>query len=244
VDQLKADQSDMPAFWAFFDRIYCISLKTRPDRRALAEKQFAAVGLLPRVEFVVVAIHPTNREEGIFQSHMICLNKGLYAKARNILIFEDDVFFQETKVEILPEVCRYLESAGNWDALFLGCITDGSKRIEKMPLAKITYRCLAHAYALNRPFAKDIVRQSWQGVPFDEVLRRHNREFYALYPMCAFQGLAGSDNQTVVIDRLRRIFGGLPFIQKVNELYRNHTVVLFVPPALLLLLAILTLKLW
>lgn len=230
--------------WAFFDRIYCISLKSRPDRRALAEKQFAVVGLLPRVEFVVVDKHPVNREEGIFQSHMICLNRGLKEKARHILIFEDDVFFQEAKTETLPKVCGYLDSAGNWDALFLGCITDGSKRIEKMPLAKITYRCLAHAYALHRPFAKEIVRQGWQGVPFDEVLRRHNREFYALYPMCAFQGLAGSDNQTVIIDRLRRIFGGLPFIQKANEVYQNHKVVLFIPVAGLLFLALLACKLW
>lgn len=241
MTQSKADQPDP---WAFFDRIYCISLKTRPDRRALAEKQFAAVGLLSRVEFVIAAIHPTNREEGIFQSHMICLNKGLHEKARHILIFEDDVFFQNAKTSVLPEVCRYLESAGNWDALFLGCITDGSKRIEHRPLAKVTYRCLAHAYALNRPFAKEIVQQGWQGVPFDEVLRRHNREFYALYPMCAFQGLAGSDNQTVVIDRLRRIFGGLPFIQKANELYQNHKVVLFIPLAGLLFLTLLACKLW
>ncbi len=241
VNQPKANPPDP---WAYFDRIYCISLKSRPDRRALAEKQFAAVGLLPRVEFVIVTMHPTNREEGIFQSHMICLNKGLNEKARHILIFEDDVFFQEAKTEALPEVCRYLGAAVTWDALFLGCITDGSKRIEKMPLAKITYRCLAHAYALNQSFAEEIVRQSWNGVPFDEVLRRHNREFYAVYPMCAFQGLAGSDNQTMVIDRLRRIFGGLPFIQKANELYRNHQVVLFIPAAGLLFLALLACKLW
>ncbi len=237
----KANQPDP---WAFFDRIYCISLKSRPDRRTSAEKQFAAVGLLSRVEFIVVAIHPTNREEGIFQSHMICLNRGLNEKARHILIFEDDVFFQEAKTQAIRKVCGYLDAAVKWDALFLGCITDGSRRIESMPLAKITYRCLAHAYALNRPFAEEIVQQGWNGVPFDDVLRRHNREFYALSPMCAFQGLAGSDNQTVIIDRLRRIFGGLPFIQKANELYQNHKVVLFIPVAGLLFLALLACKLW
>ncbi len=241
MNQSNADQPDP---WAFFDRIYCISLEARPDRRMLAEKQFAAVGLLPRVEFVIVDKHAANPEEGIFQSHMICLNRGLDENARHILVFEDDVFFQDVKTKALSEVCRYLDAGVKWDALFLGCITDGSKKIEKMPLAKITYRCLAHAYALKRPFAKEIVRQSWQGIPFDELLRQQNRQFFALYPMCAFQGMAGSDNQTVVVDRLRRFFGGLPFIQKANELYQNHKVLLLLSPAVLLFLALLACKLW
>ena len=40
--------------WAYFDRVYCISLEERPDRRAEATAQFTAVGLLSRVEFVIV----------------------------------------------------------------------------------------------------------------------------------------------------------------------------------------------
>jgi GR25 family glycosyltransferase involved in LPS biosynthesis len=241
VNQPEAGRPDS---WAFFDKIYCITLETRPDRREQARKQFADTGLLHRIEFVSVAKHPVNPEEGIFQSHMICLNKGLKEKARRILIFEDDVFFQGIDVQALHEACNYLDSATKWNALFLGCITDGSKKTPIRKLTKITYRCLAHAYALNRPFAKHIVQQTWSGIPFDELLRRHNSEFYALYPMCAFQGLAGTDNQTVVIDRMRRIFGGLPFIQKANELYQNHKMVLLALMAVLLVLVFLTLRLW
>ncbi|MFT5699136.1 MAG: hypothetical protein ACI8ZB_001993 [Desulforhopalus sp.] len=233
MNQSKPRQLDS---WTFFDKIYCISLDSRPDRKEQATKQFAAVGLLPRVEFVIVAKHPVNQEEGIFQSHMICLKKGLRENAHHILIFEDDVFFQGFDGHVLYGGCSYLDSLRNWNALFLGCITDGSKKDGQKNLAQITYRCLAHAYALNRPFAKHIVQQGWSGIPFDELLRRHNTEFFALYPMCAFQGLAGSDNQTVVIDRMRRIFGGLPFIQKANEFYQNNKVVLL-PASLAFLLA-------
>lgn len=234
-----------PEPWAFFDKIYCISLKTRPDRRAQAARQFAEAGLLHRVEFVVVARHPEDREEGIFQSHLQCLSKGLRDNGQHILVFEDDVFFQELDPRALREACNHLETTSDWQALFLGCITDGSTRIDHTPLAKITYRCLAHAYALNRPFAEDIARQPWSGIPFDELLRRRQTNFYALYPMCAFQGRAGSDNQTVVIDRLRRLCGGLPFIQKMNEMYQNHkTALLPATLAAVLLLALLTFKLW
>lgn len=234
-----------PDPWAFFDKIYCITLESRPDRKAQAARQFAETGLLHRVEFVVVARHPEDREQGIFESHLHCLNKGLRDNGRHILVFEDDVFFQEMDSRALREACNSLETAPDWQALFLGCITDGSRKMGDRPLAKITYRCLAHAYALNRPFAEHIARQPWSGIPFDELLRRQQTHFYALYPMCAFQGRAGSDNQTVVIDRLRRLLGGLPFIQKMNEMYQNHKATLF--PATLAavaLLVLLTFKLW
>lgn len=245
IDHVHHPADQQPDPWAFFDKIYCISLENRPDRKAQASRQFAEAGLLHRVEFVVVARHPKDRELGIFQSHIHCLNRGLRDNGRHILVFEDDVFFQELDTRGLGECCSYLDSVSDWQGLFLGCITDGSKRLDKRPLAKISYRCLAHAYALNRPFAEHIVRQPWSGIPFDELLRRQHSDFYALYPMCAFQGRAGSDNQTIIIDRLRRLFGGLPFIQKMNEMYQNHKAVLL--PATLtaaVLFALLIFTLW
>ncbi|MBW1636306.1 MAG: hypothetical protein JRJ68_08540, partial [Deltaproteobacteria bacterium] len=197
------------------------------------------------VEFVIVAKHPENREQGIFQSHMKCLAMGVEANARHILVFEDDVFFEKFDAAALAGVCRYLDSSISWNALFLGCITDGSSKTGKKGLAKIKYRCLAHAYALNNSFARQVIGNSWCGIPFDELLRRHNKDFFAFYPMCAFQGLAGSDNQTVVIDRVRRLLGGLPFIQKINELYQNNKVfLLFVSSAVFLFAALLAYILW
>ncbi len=93
---MKHSQVIQHDIWSFFDKIYCISLDERSDRREQTRKQFADVGLSQRVEFVIVAKHPENQEKGIFQSHMNCLVRGLEAKARHILIFEDDVFFQNS----------------------------------------------------------------------------------------------------------------------------------------------------
>ncbi|OGQ86101.1 MAG: hypothetical protein A2512_06095 [Deltaproteobacteria bacterium RIFOXYD12_FULL_56_24] len=213
---------NQPEPWKFFETIYCISVADRNDRQEQVQKQFAAVGLGERVEFVLVARHPKNREQGIFESHMLCLNKGLAAGAQHILIFEDDVFFRDFTPRALAEACQHLESLENWDGLFLGGITSGSRRTGVKSLVSINYRCLSHAYALNNPFARRIVREQWRGIPYDGLLRKINGDFFAAYPMCAFQGLSESDNQTVAIDRMRRIFGGLPFIQKMNERYQNH----------------------
>ncbi|MCI5222925.1 MAG: glycosyltransferase [Candidatus Electrothrix sp. AR4] len=225
-----------PDSWAFFDRIYCISLHERQDRREAARKEFAAVGLLSRVEFILVAKHPENPELGIFESHVLCLRKGLKAKAKHMLIFEDDVFFQGVDPHALHQACTALKEYGKWNALFLGCITNGSRRTDTRHLASIRYRCLCHAYAVHHSFAEQLVQEKWSGIPYDMLLQQYNGDFYALYPMCAFQGLKGTDNQTVLIDRARRFFGGLPFIQKMNELYQNHKVPLLLSHAVILFL--------
>lgn len=186
------------------------------------KKEFAEVGLLEMVEFVIVEKHPTNPEQGIFESHMLCLQKGLESGAHTILIFEDDVFFRHFKAENLSQSCMFLDNCPHWDVFFLGCLTSGSKPTSMQTVVEIHYRSLAHAYAVNRSFAERILREAWNGVPFDDVLRKLNGVSFALYPMIAFQGLSNTDNQTVILDRLRRVFGGLHLIQRANEFYQNN----------------------
>jgi GR25 family glycosyltransferase involved in LPS biosynthesis len=221
------DKAMQPAAWHFFDKIYCISLESRRDRLMEARRQFASVGLAGRVEFVIVQKNIDDQVKGIFQSHMSCLTKGLAAGARHILVFEDDILFRDFTEQNLHEACRFLQETGRWDAFFLGCLTNGSTRTVSAAVAKVKYRCLAHAYALSRPFAERLVREEWSGIPFDELLRRNNDKFFALYPMCAYQGLAGSDNRTVALDWLRNLFGGLPFIQRGNEVFQNNKPLIF-----------------
>lgn len=220
----NSEVNDLASAWDFFDKVYCISIAARNDRRERARKQFADSRLLERVEFVIVDKHPSNPEQGIFASHQLCLNRGLAAGAQHILVFEDDVFFRNIDFPALGDACAELSRIGNWDGLFLGCLTSGSCKTGTKSLVRIKYSCLAHAYALNKSFAERIVREKWRSIPYDTLLSQLSADFFALYPMCAFQGLAATDNQTVRIDRLRRLCGGLPFIQRMNEWYRNHKV--------------------
>lgn len=208
--------------WDFFDAIYCITLDSRPDRMAAAREQFALAGLGERVKFLVVARDEEDPARGIYGSHQRCLSLGLAAGARHILIFEDDVFFRDCNQERLRQACRFLREADTWDVFFLGCLSNGSRPTGQDAVVRVRYRCLAHAYALNRPFAERIAREPWRGVPIDGLLQAVGGQFFALRPMCAFQGLATSDNKTVWIDRIRTLFGGLPLIQQGNELYHNN----------------------
>jgi hypothetical protein len=210
--------------WSFFEKVYCISLRERSDRRRQVNEELARVDLQDRVELHIVERHPLDRAQGIFESHMQCIQRGLERGAGNILIFEDDVFSRSLDPSIVDRVCRALQERPGWNALFLGCITSAIRNTGMPGVSEIDYRCLAHAYALNTPFARRITGETWKGIPIDDLLRRKCTNFFAISPMCAFQGLAGTDNQTDAINRLRTIFGGLSFIQSANKLYQGHKV--------------------
>jgi len=126
--------------WAFFDRVYCISLDERPDRRQEAERQFRRVGLAERVEFVIVQKDPVDAERGIHASHMECFRRGAAAQARTTLIFEDDIVFDRFAPRVLAECTRFMAAAA-WNMFFFGCLTAGSRRTSTPPC----WRCATAA---------------------------------------------------------------------------------------------------
>jgi GR25 family glycosyltransferase involved in LPS biosynthesis len=214
---------DAAGVWSFFDRIYCISLKERPDRRAQAAVQFARVGLADRVTFRIIDRHPTDREQGIYASHMGCIRKGLDEGARNILIFEDDVVFERFSPARLASALSFLRRQPDWQILFFGCLVRKSSATDSPAVRRVSYRCLAHAYALNRSCAEQLVHKTWSGIPFDVTLRAIEDGLYACYPSFAFQSNAASDNLRLRrLDLFRRCFGGLRRIQKLDEWYQCH----------------------
>jgi hypothetical protein len=209
--------------WEFFDRIYCISLDERTDRREEAKIQFSRVGLLERVEFSLVRKHPTDCEQGIYESHMACIRNGLQAGARNILIFEDDILFERFSGNTLQSCIEFLSAVPCWNLLFLGCLVKSSKRTANTNVLQVRYRCLAHAYAVSRKFAEVLIQTPWRGLAFDAMLSTFKQGCYAVYPSMAFQSSSPTDNnKSLRLDKFRRLWGGLRLIQKMNEVYHLH----------------------
>ncbi len=209
--------------WNYFSKIYCISLEERADRRRQAATEFEKVGLAGRVEFVIVAKHPNNCEQGIFQSHRQCIRKGLEANAQTIVVFEDDVVFDNFKPQQLHNCIQFMETHRPWSVFFWGCLVNGSQKTAYPSVLKIKYRTLAHAYVINHPFAQIIARQKWQGVAYDDLLHGYQENMYAVYPGFAFQSNSPSDNVNYIgLDRFRRLCGGLKRLQKMNERYHYH----------------------
>ncbi|MGP8014818.1 MAG: glycosyltransferase [Smithella sp.] len=210
--------------WDFFDRIYCISLEGREDRRQAAAKSFAEVGLSGKVDFVIVKPHPLNIEQGMYESHMTCLRRGMETGADNIVVFEDDVIFDRFDAERFKQCTQFLRENPDWKVLLLGALIRKSHKTANPFIQKVHYQSLAHAYALNRPYAESLAYQPWQGIIIDTLFRPLTDHIYAVYPMFAFQNDCSSDNDKKYegLERFRRLCGGLERIQKGNEFYLRH----------------------
>jgi GR25 family glycosyltransferase involved in LPS biosynthesis len=209
--------------WNYFDRVYCISLADRTDRREQCQSEFQSVGLGERVEYVLVHRDTEDCERSIYNSHLSCIAQGLSTDADNILIFEDDVIFRGFNSEQLSECIDFLQEHTHWKAFFFGCMVRRSCKTSHPAVQAISYRNAAHAYAVNKPFAKEILAKPYRGVPYDTMLSRFNDGFYAAYPTFAFQSDSPSDNtRHKTLDRFRRWCGGLVRIQKANEWSNRH----------------------
>jgi len=210
--------------WDYFDKVYCISLDTRKDRQKEANSQFEKVGLSGKVEFIIVKKHPLNSEQGIYESHISCIKKGIMAGAKNILIFEDDIIFDGFAPCLLQNCTDFLSTEKNWNILFFGCLVKGIEKKSYPSILKIQYRCSAHAYLLNRNFAENIVKKEWNNIAFDDMLASYHQDgFYTVYPSFAFQSSSSTDNDRCLnLDKIRRLCGGLKLIQKMNEFYNYH----------------------
>lgn len=227
MESLIKTDTDRPDAWDFFDAVYCISLSARSDRRREARRQFEAVGLADRVVFVKVSRHPTDNEQGIWESHLACISKGLAAGARHILIFEDDIVFEGFRPKGLRNMVSFLEENDRCRLLFLGCLVTGSRRTDNPAVLRVDYRSLAHAYVLKRSLAAELIKGEWRRVPFDAMLAGLAEEKFAAYPAFAFQSNALSDNANHRgLEKFRRLCGGLKFIQKMNERFYRHRAII------------------
>ena len=209
--------------WRFFDKVYCISLRRRADRRRSARRQFDRVGLSERVEFVLVDAHPEDCEKGIFESHLHCLRKGCEAGARTIAVFEDDVVFDRFSPRRLQAGVDHMAGKADGWMLFFGCLVSSSRPTECRWLRRVRYRSLAHGYAVSGSCAQRLSQRSWTRVPFDTMLSTADCRQYAICPSFAFQSNSRSDNDRHrMLTLFRQLIGGLGFIQRMNEYYHCH----------------------
>jgi len=229
--------------WDFFDRIYCISLEAREDRRTEAAAEFAKVGLGGKVEFVLVRPHPSNIEQGMYESHMTCLRKGLEAGAESIVVFEDDVIFDRFDAQHFNHCVEFLRAHPNWKVLLLGALIRASRKTENPFIQRVRYQSLAHAYALNRAYAETLAYRPWEGIVIDTIFRPLDDDIYAVYPMFAFQNDFTSDNDKKYkgLERFRRLCGGLEKIQKGNEFFQRHKISIIIVHAAIILLVLIAL---
>ena len=209
--------------WAFFDRLYCISLRDRTDRRKRARLEFSRMGIGKEIEFILVDKDHNDPCRGIFASHLLCMEKAIDAGAQAWVVFEDDVVFHRYAPKVLTNAVKHLSTCRAWTLLFFGCLIKGSSKTCNPGVKKIKYHALTHAYAVSRCFGKKILGQPWRGTPYDVMPKNLGDDYLGITPFFAFQSNAETDNDACRgLDRFRRCFGGLGFIQLMNELFHAH----------------------
>jgi len=225
--------------WEHFGKFYCISVTERDDRRAAARTQFERVGLSEMVESVLLDKHPTTPERGIYESHLICMQKGIQAGANTIVIFEDDVVFERFDPETIRRCAEFLSSTPEWKMCHFGCLVKRSSRTECPSVRKIRYRALTHAYVIRRPFAEDLIRKPWHGIPYDDFLQAFQENVYAIHPTFGFQSDSPSDNDKWRgVESFRKRIGGLQRIQRMNEFYHCHRTLIIAVHVILALIVL------
>ncbi len=227
----------MADFWDRIDRIYCISLAQRTDRRKEAAAAFARAGVRGRVAFMVVPPHPGGGEQGCYTSHLLCMKEALAEGADRILIFEDDIRFDRLERDHLGRCAAFMDQHPSWHVLFLGCMVRWSRATAWPGVRRVGYRSLTHGYVIHRRLAERLVARPWQGVPYDDFLRDlEDPEMYAVYPAVAFQSNSRSDNRRYLpLDRFRRLCGGLARLQRLDEWYHRYRPLVIGAHALILL---------
>lgn len=237
---MPSSHPDQPAaaitLWQQLGQTYCISLVGRDDRKTRALAEFEHVGLGAQVHFHLASPHPSNSEEGIYESHLACLRNGIEAIATadvtpaGVIVFEDDIFFARFSDAHLANVVHFTKDNHDWDIIFLGGFVKSSHATRWRGIRRIRYQCTAHAYLISPAFAQRLAHLPWAGKAYDDVLRDlPDTRYFALYPAIGFQSDSPSDNcKTPVIDRVRRMLGGMARLQRFNEFIHRHMTLLVV----------------
>lgn len=105
--------------FAYFERIWCINLKSADDRWRQMTARFKRLGIGDRVERFAAVSTPGNHHVGCALSHRRIMAAAREAGAQRILVFEDDaVFLDETRAYLAAAVAELQDIA--WDIFYLG----------------------------------------------------------------------------------------------------------------------------
>lgn len=131
------------------ERTVCINLIERDDRMDEALKQFSQVGIADTVQFHRVKRHHRGGRYGCYNSHREVMEQALEDGISTLLVFEDDVQFQEGWEEVVKDAKEFIDSGTGFDAFFLGSqilfvAEQFSSKVWKVKCSN------AHAYIVTR----------------------------------------------------------------------------------------------
>ena len=189
--------SGFEILWDTIDLVQCITLRDRPERRAAAAAQFAAVGLSDRVEFLLQERDVEDGKRGCFVAHQAAAEIALDRGARIALTFEDDVeFMAHFTPHVAARAAAFLRQGNGleWDIFFLGHFPRRMVLTSAPDIVQVRSMD-AHAYVLSSNGMRDLCSQKYAGEQVDAQYHYGCAAAFALYPMVALQTPGPSDTE-------------------------------------------------
>jgi GR25 family glycosyltransferase involved in LPS biosynthesis len=190
----------------YFDKVFLINLKRRPDRLEQAKKECEKIGLeyelFEAIDGDTLNIIIENKSLywnkaalGILLSNYNIIKIAKEKNYKSILILEDDIEFDSNFISILEKNWSNIPS--NWETFFLG--TNHIKKPIHVidDIYKITSSYSLHCYAIKST-VYDIFLNAirYPNKPIDEYMANviHPRGFsYCISPAIAYQKASYSD---------------------------------------------------
>ena len=187
--------------WDAVDAVYCITLRSRPERRRAAETQFAAVDLISRVVFLEQTPDVEDGKRGCFCAHQQAARRALDAGCERVLIFEDDVTFLPTFTgHAAARAAAFLRDSGahgSWRVFFLGHFPRKMELLGDSADVVRVNSMDAHAYVLSAAGMAELCSLTYAGEQVDVHFHYRCEEAFALYPMVAVQRPGASDTEGI-----------------------------------------------
>lgn len=180
---------------SFFAHKVCMNLDRRPERWARMKERFAKHKITDVVRFSAVdgehmSIPPGWQASagayGCLQSNLSIIQMAREARWPAVLIFDDDVVFDEDLDTKFPEFMAQLPM--DWDMAFFGCMHRSEPVQVSDNVLKLRYSTSTYAYAVrDTVYSAFLELQSVTRQPVD-VTNRLLQERYNCY--CSFPNLA------------------------------------------------------
>jgi hypothetical protein len=169
---------------------YCISLKENEKERQRCQDIFNHYNL--NVEFHIVERSPKGGVYGCFESHINTIKKGLQYLNKHddyLFIMEDDVYFDCQDANLFTHLTSFLNSLDQnqlW-CCCLGYLTNSIIRKVNKNIVKMNECQCTHAYIIPKQTALKLSQLKWNNQAIDFAWIDVIEQFYAPYPMIAFQ---------------------------------------------------------
>jgi hypothetical protein len=180
------------------DRVFCISLSARTDRRELFGREVATF-ISNEVEFFIA--EPSNDPvRGCYESHQAIAIKALSAGWERVLIFEDDAKPYKLGPRQICWINRFLQR-GQFEVLHLG-YTMGRTWLTWFLYIACGRVVALHAYVLSHEGCRVLAETPFSGEPVDVMFKRKMKQ-HCVFPMLFRQQpavLAGSNIETCAMN--------------------------------------------